>query len=185
MIKIIKALVLLCWLGLSWQASAQSFSLKTNLLYWGTLTPNLSGEIALNSRYSLDLQAAYRPWGGIKAFDMRFWLAQPELRYWFCETFEGHFMGLHLHGAQYDGAIHDRHYDGYLAGGGFTYGYQWILSPHWTSKPPLEWAMPVFGMISGRICLAKSVHRASTRIIWDLPRWPLVYVISFNENQSV
>lgn len=131
MIKIIKALVLLCWLGLSWQASAQSFSLKTNLLYWGTLTPNLSGEIALNSRYSLDLQAAYRPWGGIKAFDMRFWLAQPELRYWFCETFEGHFMGLHLHGAQYDGAIHDRHYDGYLAGGGFTYGYQWILSPHW------------------------------------------------------
>lgn len=96
MIKIIKALVFLCWLGLSMHASAQSFSLKTNLLYGATLTPNLSGEIALNSRYSLDLQAAYRPWGGIEAFDMRFWLAQPEVRYWFCETYEGHFVGLEL-----------------------------------------------------------------------------------------
>lgn len=129
MIKIAKTFVFLCWMGLPFLSSAQSFSVKTNLLYWATLTPNLSGEIALNSRYSLDLKAAYRPWGGIEAFDMRFWLAQPEVRYWFCETFEGHFVGLHLHGTQYDGAINDKHYDGYLAGGGITYGYQWILSP--------------------------------------------------------
>lgn len=110
---------------------AQQFSLKTNLFYGATLTPNLSGEIALNTKYSIDLQGVYRPWGGGNTFDMRFWLAQPELRYWFCETFEGHFVGLHLHGAQYDDAIRRQHYDGYLAGGGLTYGYQWILSPHW------------------------------------------------------
>ena len=27
--------------------------------------------------------------------------------------------------------IQEKRYDGYLAGGGFTYGYDWILSPHW------------------------------------------------------
>lgn len=62
---------------------------------------------------------------------MRFWLVQPELKYWFCEKFEGHFVSVHLHGAQYYGGFKKKRYDGYLAGGGFTYGYDWILSPHW------------------------------------------------------
>ena len=46
---------------------------------------------------------------------MRFWLAQPEVKYWFCEKFEGHFIGVHLHGAQYFGGFSDKRYDGYLA----------------------------------------------------------------------
>ena len=29
------------------------------------------------------------------------------------------------------GGFTDKRYDGYLAGGGLTYGYDWILSPHW------------------------------------------------------
>lgn len=62
---------------------------------------------------------------------MRFWLIQPEVKFWLCEKFEGHFIGLHLHGAQYFGGFRDKRYDGYLAGGGLTYGYDWILSPHW------------------------------------------------------
>ena len=53
---------------------------------------------------------------------MRFWLVQPELKYWFCEKSEGHFVGMHLHGAQYFGGFKKKRYDGYLAGGGFTYG---------------------------------------------------------------
>lgn len=62
---------------------------------------------------------------------MRFWLVQPELKYWLCEKFEGHFVGTHLHAAQFFGGWNEKRYDGYLAGGGFTYGYDWILSPHW------------------------------------------------------
>lgn len=54
-----------------------------------------------------------------------------DYRYWFCEKFEGHFVGVHLHGAQYYGGFNDKRYDGYLAGGGVTYGYNWILSSHW------------------------------------------------------
>lgn len=62
---------------------------------------------------------------------MRFWLVQPEVKYWLCEKFEGHFLGVHLHGAQFFGGFDEKRYDGYLAGGGISYGYDWILSPHW------------------------------------------------------
>ena len=88
-------------------------------------------ELALAPQWTLDLSAAYNPWTFRNDKKMRFWLAQPEARYWFCEKFEGHFVGMHLHGGQYYGGFSKKRYDGYLAGGGFTYGYDWILSPHW------------------------------------------------------
>lgn len=113
------------------RACAQNVALKTNALYWLTTSPNLGLEIGLNPKLSLELAAVFNPWTFSDDRKMRFWLAQPELRYWPCERFEGHFYGLHLHGAQYFGGFHSKRYDGYLAGGGFTYGYNWILSPHW------------------------------------------------------
>lgn len=113
------------------EAYGQKVALKTNALYWGALTPNMSVEMALNHRFSTDWQVAYNPWTFQDDKKMRFWLVQPELRYWLCETFEGHFVGVHLHGAQFFGGFNDKRYDGYLAGGGLTYGYNWILSPHW------------------------------------------------------
>lgn len=129
--KLLKTLCILGLIMLFQGVQAQNFSLKTNALYWATLTPNLSGEIKIGERLTTDLQAAYRPWSGGHDWKLRFWLAQPELRYWFCESFEGHFIGVHVHGAQYYGQMNEKIYDGYLAGAGLTYGYQWILSPHW------------------------------------------------------
>ena len=104
-------------------AWGQDVALKTNGLFWLTTTPNVGVEVALSPKYTLELAGAYNPWTFKDDKKMRFWLVQPELKYWFCEKFEGHFVSVHLHGAQY--------YGGYLAGGGFTYGYDWILSPHW------------------------------------------------------
>lgn len=117
--------------GIFRAASAQDVALKTNALFWATTSPSLGAEIALAPQWTIDLSAAYNPWTFRNDKKMRFWLAQPEARYWFCEKFEGHFVGLHLHGAQCYGGFSDTRYDGYLAGGGFTYGYDWILSPHW------------------------------------------------------
>ncbi len=117
--------------ALTAKATAQDVGLKTNALYWLTTTPNLSVEVALNNQWTLDLSGAYNPWTFKDDKKMRFWLAQPEARYWLCEKFEGHFVGLHAHGGQFYGGFHSKRYDGYLAGGGLTYGYDWILSPHW------------------------------------------------------
>ncbi|MBQ3608888.1 MAG: DUF3575 domain-containing protein [Bacteroidaceae bacterium] len=109
----------------------QNVGIKTNVLYGLTTTLNLSAEIAINNQKSLEILGAYNPWTFHDDKKMRFWLLQPEFRHWFCEKFEGHFIGAHLHGAQFFGGFRSKRYDGYLAGGGITYGYDWILSPHW------------------------------------------------------
>ena len=65
---------------------------------------------------------------------MKHWLVQPEFRYWLSESFKGHFFGAHLSGGIYNfgnlpfGSMEDYRYEGNLFGGGFTYGYQWIIS---------------------------------------------------------
>lgn len=115
----------------SFRASAQDVALKTNAFYWLATTPNLGVEFATSRKVTIELSGAYNPWTFNDGKKMRFWLAQPEVKYWFCEKFEGHFIGFHVHGAQYFGGFNKKRYDGYLAGFGFSYGYDWILSPHW------------------------------------------------------
>ena len=123
--------VLWLLIALGQSAQAQDVSLKTNAVYWATTTPNLGLEVALSPKYTVNLLGAYNPWTFKDDKKMRMWFVQPEVRYWLCEKFEGHYVGVHLHGAQYFGGFHEKRYDGYLAGGGISYGYNWILSPHW------------------------------------------------------
>lgn len=129
--KRLAMILLLVLASLPWAVRAQNVAVKTNGLYWLATTPNAGVEFALSRKVTLDLSAAYNPWTFKDDKKMRFWLVQPEAKYWLCEKFEGHFVGAHLHGAQYFGGFRDKRYDGYLAGGGLTYGYDWILSPHW------------------------------------------------------
>ena len=96
-------------------AWGQDVALKTNGLFWLTTTPNVGVEVALSPKYTLELAGAYNPWTFKDDKKMRFWLVQPELKYWFCEKFEGHFVSVHLHGAQYYGGLQGRNaMDGYL-----------------------------------------------------------------------
>ena len=65
---------------------------------------------------------------------MKHWLVQGEYRYWLSETFKGHFFGIHAMTGSYNfgnlpfGSMKDYRYEGSLYGGGFSYGYQWIVS---------------------------------------------------------
>lgn len=122
---------------------SQNIGLKTNTLYWATATPNIGAEISVGRKLTLDLTGGYNPWelGNNKKF--KHWIAQSELRYWFCETFEGHFLGIHTQGGEFNiGRINlpgivfgsgseNYRYQGFFVGGGISYGYQWILSPRW------------------------------------------------------
>jgi hypothetical protein len=80
------------------------------------------------------------------------WLAQPELRYWLCDRFAGHFFALHLHGGQYNvgglkngikflgtdfSKLGDYRFQGWFAGAGIAYGYTWILGKHWNLEAEL------------------------------------------------
>lgn len=50
----------------------------------------------------------------------------------------GHFIGVHAHGGKYNGGLKKYRYDGWGVGGGFSYGYQWIIGKHWNLETELE-----------------------------------------------
>ena len=77
------------------------FAIKTNALYWATTTANLGFEVGLSKNLTLDVSGNYNPWKFSDHKQIKHWLVQPELRYWLCERFYGHFFGLHAHYAEY------------------------------------------------------------------------------------
>jgi hypothetical protein len=132
-------LIVVMIMGILPDIEAQTVAVKTNLLYDATTTMNLGLEVAMSPKWTLELPVNYNPWnlGEVepgKIRKLKHWLIQPEVRYWFCRKFGGHFLGMHGHIGGFNiGAIellnmeNDR-YEGNLYGGGFSYGYHWILS---------------------------------------------------------
>lgn len=114
-------------------------AIKTNLLVLATTTPNMSVEFGLARKWTLDLAAAYNPFqlqkGGINLF----WIVQPEVRYWFCNRFEKHFIGLYGNYGQFNigdvtfltRTFETHRYDGWGAGAGLTYGYHLPMGNRW------------------------------------------------------
>lgn len=120
-------------------AKGQHLGAGTNLFWWGTTTPNLSVEVALSRKLTIDLSGSYNSWTFWKnEMTLRHYLFQPELRYWLCRSFEGHFFGLHGHYAHYNvgqipfiPGMEDFTYRGDLYGGGLSYGYHFDLGKCW------------------------------------------------------
>ena len=100
--KDVRIIICMLFMLAGMHLSAQKVALKTNLLYDATATVNLGTEIGLAPQWSLDLSANYNGWTFSDNKKWKHWLAQPEARYWFCERFNGHFLGLHLMGGQYN-----------------------------------------------------------------------------------
>ena len=75
---------------------SQTFAVKSDLLTGSLSSPNLSVEVKLSGRFTLEAGFHYNPFpaGGDKRW--KHWFVQPELRYWMCQPFGGHFFGAHL-----------------------------------------------------------------------------------------
>ncbi|MEG1650051.1 MAG: DUF3575 domain-containing protein, partial [Rikenellaceae bacterium] len=136
--------ILIVAMALTTTVDAQSVAIKTNLLYGAAAyTPNLGLEIGLGRKTTLDISGGYNPWNRDGKHEnnkkLVHWLIQPEFRYWLCQRFNGHFFGAHALGGQYNISGHkllgmiskDYRYEGYMAGGGLTYGYQFVLGRRW------------------------------------------------------
>ena len=129
------------------KARAQDFAIKTNLLYDATATLNLGAEVGLAPRWTFDLSGNYHPWDLPSRPMIRHAMLQPEVRYWFCDRFSRHFLGVHALGGIYNVAslptegrklfgrdlsqLSRYRYQGWFAGGGVAYGYDFILGEHW------------------------------------------------------
>lgn len=134
--------VILIFIFCNQQVRGQEVAIKTNLAYWATTTPNLGMEFALGKKSTLEISGGFNPFEFSDNKRFKHWLVQPEYRWWFCETFNGHFLGVHAHGAQFNvggwdipigrlDVFKDKRYEGYLYGGGISYGYQWVLTNRW------------------------------------------------------
>lgn len=140
--------LLLLVLGAAAGAKGQDIALKTNVLYDVMLNANAGIEIGLAPRWTLDLSGEYNAWP-LDGRKWKHWMAQPEARYWFCDRFAGHFLGVHAIGGQYNvgnlgnfgrkfrymdfdfGKLIDNRAQGWAAGAGIAYGYAWVLGKHW------------------------------------------------------
>lgn len=134
--------VLLFATGFLFSAHSQIVAVKTNIPYWVTTTPNLGVEFALGQKISLEISGGVNPFDFGKNRELKHWIVWPELRYWTCEAFNGHFLGLHGVGGRYSiggwdisalklDRLKNRRYEGNAIGVGVSYGYQWILSDRW------------------------------------------------------
>ncbi len=127
------------------ESKAPVVGIKTNIPYWGTATFNAGLEFRLAKKWSLDIEAGFNPFDGKNddgTYDrsLKHLRIQPELRYWFCEANNGHFLGLHVPYYLYNVAdaklldLEGERREGWGAGVGLSYGYQWMLSKHWSME---------------------------------------------------
>lgn len=126
-------------------------AVKTNLLYWGValpVTPNIGAEVKLARHFTLECEVGLNPFkhkndDGSYGRSFRHLRVHPEVRYWFCEAFYKHFIGLHVPFVDYNfsdirvfssGSIidaRDKRKQGWGAGLGLSYGYDWAFAKHW------------------------------------------------------
>jgi len=116
---------------------------KTNVLHDLSSSMNLGFEAMIAQKVTLDFPVTYNPWTYNKKENskFKFILFQPELRYWLCETFDGHFFGIHAHYAYFNvghllqpalsDLMNQYRNEGQLAGVGVSYGYVWTINARW------------------------------------------------------
>ncbi|MGL4994139.1 MAG: DUF3575 domain-containing protein [Bacteroidales bacterium] len=118
---------------------AQRFAVKSNALLWATLSPNFGAELVVSDKYSIDVSMAFNPFT-IKDYKANFVEFQPKVKYWFGRPLSEHFVGITgLYGVN---SFHRKQREsgvlvskdvlhGDVLGGGFSYGYNFVLSRRW------------------------------------------------------
>ncbi|WP_455641232.1 DUF3575 domain-containing protein [Parabacteroides sp.] len=131
---------------ISFEGKAQKIAVKSNLLYDATTTMNLGLEFGLAHKWTLDIPVNYNPWKPDNGRRLRHWGIQPEARYWFCESFNRTFVGLHAHYADFNVGglpglfsenMQNNRYQGHLYGAGLSIGHSWILKKRWSIEASL------------------------------------------------
>ena len=146
-----KAFTLLFFTALAATAvHAQRVVLKHNVLLDVVHSPNLSLELGLTPKQTLDIQVGFNPFTYNSADNSKFRhiTVQPEWRYWTCERFNGWFFGVHAHAGRFNSGkvtltikhfqtVQKARYEGWFAGAGVGAGYQLPLSRRWSVEAEL------------------------------------------------
>ncbi len=157
---------------------AQRAAVKTNLLHDAATAPSLAAEWAFASRWTLDVGGRACPWNFADNRKWKFWMTQGEARYWLCQSFYGHFLGVHAGGGEYNlSRVHlpfvsrsaSYRYEGWALMAGFSYGYSWVLGKRWN----LEATIGAGGcMPNTNVLIVRSVvniGEQTRKIFWRRP----------------
>ena len=136
-------LMLVLLVGNTLTIRAQGLALKSNILYDATTTPNAGIELKLSNKWTAGINLALNPWSFSDNKKLKHFLVAPQVRYWLCESFSGHYFGANMAYVHYNvsdikfpfglyGGVDGERRQGDLAAIGASYGYSWILSPHWS-----------------------------------------------------
>ena len=117
------------WLFLgSGVASAQQIAVKTNLLSWAAMTPDIGLELVTGENTSVGFSVfGHKNPYGLKS---KLVVVQPEFRYWFNgRPLIREYIGIAAFAASYDMTISSHVYSGNAIGLGFSGGYVFSLGP--------------------------------------------------------
>ena len=119
----------------------QSVAVRNNLVYDVALTPNIGFDVRIAPKWTLGLNAGYRPWptDDSKTRKWKHLLIAPELRHWNDSIFHRTYWGLNLVYSHYNvgnvkfpfgmyKAVRDNRLQGDLAAVGAFYGRSWRLN---------------------------------------------------------
>lgn len=109
---------------------AQRTAIKTNLLQWGTASPNFGAEFTLDKHWSLNIEAAFNPFQTSR-WSARFVTLSPEIRFWTGRSLSRHFIGIAGGIGKYDLLYRETRRNGNALTAGVTYGYNFVLNEHW------------------------------------------------------
>lgn len=132
--KLILILLLTASVTVAKQANAQ-VSLRTNALGWALATANIGVEVGLSEKMTFLTEGYYSPFWDLKNFRARGYLITPELRYYFCQAFQAHYLGVHGNYANYKKfqfTSENNIKTGYAFAVGLTYGYTWLFDGRWS-----------------------------------------------------
>lgn len=114
------------------EAYSQRVALKTNVLEYCVLSPNLALEARLSRKMSFQLGVSANPISNpIHGYSLMHYRVEPELRYWFNRPMARNFMALSGTAGAYMFQLNDRHLKGDVAAVGLSYGYDLVLGRHW------------------------------------------------------
>lgn len=129
-------------LGTAFYASAQSYSLRTNVVGLATTNLNVEASMTLNKKWSLHLPIQYNPFEFSNNRQFKNLYVAPGVRYWLLQSYIGSFIGLYGTAGTYSVGnlfgIKER-YEGDGYGVSVSFGNAYQLSKRWN----FEWEVGV------------------------------------------
>ena len=128
--RLLFIIVVIASLGVP-RVNAQLLAVKNNVLADVAMAPNLSIEVVTGGKTSLSATVI----GAVSFYgkDVQVIGVMPEFRYWFNgRPLTREFIGISGAVAEYDITWTNQRYKGDAYAGAITFGYDFLLSPHWS-----------------------------------------------------